>query len=156
MRIEAADKPPGCKLIRISADLENGIIQLEKLKTDFAAQNERLAALQKENAELKNAGKKAESEAYFGKLRDEGKITPAQFGNAVGIDCNLEREAQKNFRALFAAAAPQVDLSGNHAAPKNKAPSARSENAGLTARIRAFQKEKHLDSFAEAADALYA
>ncbi|MDR2446072.1 MAG: hypothetical protein LBD58_02075 [Treponema sp.] len=47
--------------------------ELEKLKADFAAQNERLVALQKENAELKSAGKKAESEAYFGRLRDEGK-----------------------------------------------------------------------------------
>ncbi|MHB9292676.1 hypothetical protein Holit_01778 [Hollandina sp. SP2] len=130
--------------------------QIEKLKADFAAQNEQLAALQKENAELKNAGKKAESEAYFGKLRDEGKITPAQFSNAVGIDCTLEGEARKNFRALFAGASVQVDLSGNHAAPKNKAPASRSENAGLTAKIRAFQKEKHLDSFTEAADALFA
>ena len=130
--------------------------ELEKLKADFAAQNERLAALQKENAELQNAAKKADSEAYFGKLRDEGKITPAQFDNAVGIDCGLEGDARKNFRALFAGASVQVDLSGTHAAPKGKAPEARSENAGLTAKIRAFQKEKRLDSFAEAADALFA
>jgi hypothetical protein len=130
--------------------------QIEKLKADFTAQNERMAALQKENAELKNAGKKAESEAYFGKLRDEGKITPAQFGGAVGVDCALEGAARKNFRALFAGASPQVDLSGSHAAPKNKAPAALSESAGLSAKIRAFQKERRLDSFAEAADALFA
>ena len=130
--------------------------QFEKLKADFAAQNAQVAALQKENDGLKNAGKRAESEAYFGKLRDEGKITPAQFDNAVGIDCGLEGEAQKNFRALFAGATPQVDLSGNHAAPKSRAPAARSESAGLTAKIRAFQKEKRLESFAEAADTLYA
>jgi hypothetical protein len=135
---------------------EANMDELEKLKSDFAAQNARLDALQKENAELKNAGKKAESEAYFGKLRDEGKITPAQFDNAVGIDCALEGEAQKNFRALFAGASPQVDLSGNHAAPNSRAPAARSESAGLTAKIKAYQKEKRLDSFAEAADALFA
>jgi hypothetical protein len=139
-----------------SNEPEVNMDELEKLKADFAAQNERLAALQKENAELMAAGRKAESEAYFGKLRDEGKITPAQFDNAVGIDRGLEGEARKNFRALFAGAAPRVDLSGNHAAPKNRAPAARSENAGLTAKIRAFQKEKHLDSFADAADALFA
>jgi hypothetical protein len=139
-----------------SNESEVNMDELEKLKADFAAQNERLAALQKENAELKNAGKKAEGEAYFGKLRDEGKITPAQFNDAVGIDCGLEGEARKNFRALFAGATPQVDLSGNHAAPKSKAPAARSESAGLTAKIKAFQKEKRLDSFAEAADALFA
>lgn len=37
MRIEAADKPPGCKLIRISADLENGIIQSISIRGDFFA-----------------------------------------------------------------------------------------------------------------------
>jgi hypothetical protein len=37
MRIEAADKPPGCKLIRISADLENGIIQSVSIRGDFFA-----------------------------------------------------------------------------------------------------------------------
>jgi hypothetical protein len=130
--------------------------QFEKLKADFAAQSAQLAALQKENAELKNAGKKAESEAYFGKLRDEGKITPAQFSDAVNIDGSLEGEARKNFRALFSGASPQVDLSGNHAAPKSNAPAARSESAGLTAKIKAYQKEKRLDSFADAADALFA
>jgi hypothetical protein len=130
--------------------------QIEKLKADFAAQSERMAALQKENAELKNAGTKAESEAYFGKLRDEGKIPPAQFDNAAGVDCGLEGEARKNFGAFFAGAAPQVDLSGNRAAPKNNAPSVRSEYAGLSAKIKASQKEKRLDSFAETADALFA
>jgi hypothetical protein len=33
---------------------------------------------------------------------------------------------------------------------------ARAENAGLTAKIKAFQKEKRLDSFTDAADALFA
>jgi hypothetical protein len=37
MRIEAADKPPGCKLIRLSADLENGIIQSISIRGDFFA-----------------------------------------------------------------------------------------------------------------------
>ncbi|MDR2194924.1 MAG: hypothetical protein LBP19_10785 [Treponema sp.] len=49
--------------------------ELEKMKADFTAQNAQLAALRKENADLKQSGKKAESEAYFGTLRDEGKIT---------------------------------------------------------------------------------
>jgi hypothetical protein len=37
MRIEAADKPPGCKLIRLSADIENGIIQSISIRGDFFA-----------------------------------------------------------------------------------------------------------------------
>jgi hypothetical protein len=137
-------------------ELEKMKAETEKLRMDFAAQGAQVAALQKENAELKNAGKKAESEAYFSKLRDEGKITPAQFDNAIGIDSKLEGDAQKDFRAMFAAAAPQVDLSGNHAAPKSKAPPPRAETASLTAKIKAFQKEHKLATFEDAADAMYA
>ncbi len=131
--------------------------EVERLRADFAAQNERLAALEKENKSLKDAGKKAESEAFFEKLRDEGKITPAQFETCVSIDCKLEgSDEQKNYRSLFADVKPQVDLSGKHAASKDKAPDARSESAGLTAKIKAFQKEHKIASFKEAAEVLFA
>lgn len=130
--------------------------EVEKLRADFAAQNAKISALETENAELKNAGKKAESEAFFGKLRDEGKITPAQFASYVSLDCKLEGDERKDYRALFEKASPQVDLSGKHTAPKSKAPDSRSENAGLTAKIKAFQKEHKLESFQEAAEAMYA
>jgi hypothetical protein len=49
-----------------------------------------------------------------------------------------------------------VDLSGAHKADKKNAPAQAASSADLTAKIRAFQKEKKLASFAEAADALYA
>ncbi|WP_157784251.1 hypothetical protein [Treponema primitia] len=37
MRIEATGKPEGCKLIRISADLEDGVIQSISIRGDFFA-----------------------------------------------------------------------------------------------------------------------
>ncbi|MFP3040440.1 hypothetical protein LQZ19_01345 [Treponema primitia] len=37
LRIEATGKPKGCKLIRISADLEDGVIQSISIRGDFFA-----------------------------------------------------------------------------------------------------------------------
>jgi hypothetical protein len=129
--------------------------ELKKLQADFAASQSRFEALQKENAELKAAGVKAESEAYFGKLRDEGKLSPAQFEKAAAFDGKLESaELRTEFRALFQDAAPQLDLSGKHFAAKDKAAGA--GNKSLAATIRTFQKEKNLADFQTAADALYA
>jgi hypothetical protein len=129
--------------------------QMEKLKADYAAQQAELAALKKENADLKNAEKKKEAAAFFGKLRDEGKITPALFEKAVSLDTRLGDEERKELRVLFGDLDAKVDLSGAHAAPKGKA----AEGAGtgnVSAKIRAYQKEKGLASFEAAAEALYA
>jgi DNA-binding transcriptional regulator/RsmH inhibitor MraZ len=40
MRIEGMGKPPGCKLIRFSADLEGGIIRTIGIRGDFLASPE--------------------------------------------------------------------------------------------------------------------
>ncbi|MDR3337484.1 MAG: hypothetical protein LBT16_09790 [Treponema sp.] len=40
MRIEAMGKPPGCKLIRLAADIENGIIKTLRIRGDFFASPE--------------------------------------------------------------------------------------------------------------------
>jgi phage terminase Nu1 subunit (DNA packaging protein) len=130
--------------------------ELEKLRADFAAQHAQLATIQKENDELKHAGKKAESVAYFGKLRDEGKLSPALFDKAVALDTGLAEEQQQAFRALFGEMNQVVDLSGKHIAEKSKEASAGGGSTTLMAKIRAFQKEKHLASFEDAAEALYA
>ncbi|MDR0561476.1 MAG: hypothetical protein LBG73_02160 [Spirochaetaceae bacterium] len=37
MRIEGAGKPEGCKLIRIQADIERGLIKTIRIKGDFFA-----------------------------------------------------------------------------------------------------------------------
>jgi hypothetical protein len=48
-----------------------------------------------------------------------------------------------------------ADLSGGHAAPKPKG-AADAGGGTLAAKIRAFQKEKGIATFAEAAEAVYA
>jgi hypothetical protein len=128
--------------------------KLKGLETELAAAKAQIAAFQKENGELKDAGRKTEAASFFAKLRDEGKLPPALFDRAVELDAHLTEDWRKEYRALFSALEPQVDLSGKHAAPKDKAPPAGTGgDAGLAAKIRAFQKEKNFSSFAEAADA---
>ncbi|GHU01824.1 hypothetical protein FACS1894147_02410 [Spirochaetia bacterium] len=130
--------------------------ELEKLKADFAAHQAELAALKKENADLKSAEKKTEAAAFFGKLRDEGKLTPALFEKAVSLDARLGDEERKEFRTMFGELDVKVDLSGTHTAPKNKATEHSAGGENITAKIRAYQKEKGVATFAEAAEALYA
>jgi hypothetical protein len=124
--------------------------ELEKSKADSVA-------FQRELADLKNAGRKTEAEAFFGKLRDEGKLPPAIFDKAVALDSRLGDEDRKELRSLFSALEVKVDLSGKHTADKKNAPASRSAFSNdLTAKIKAFQKEQKLDSFVDAASALYA
>jgi hypothetical protein len=137
-------------------ELEKLKAQNEKLCAEFAAEKEKLSLLQKENAELKKVEKKGEAAAFFAKLRDEGKITPAVFDKAVTLDARLGEDERKDFRAMFAETQTQVDLSGKHTASKKNAPEGAAMSAGVTAKIRAFQKEHKLASFADAAEALYA
>jgi hypothetical protein len=129
--------------------LEELQAELEKAKSD-------LASFQKENGDLKNAGRKQEAEAFFGKLRDEGKLPPALSGEAAELDARLGEEERKGFRALFGKLEQTVDLSGKHLADKKDAPAGTASGTDLTAKIRAFQKEKNFSSFAEAAEALHA
>jgi hypothetical protein len=128
----------------------------ESLRTKLEESEKKIAAFRKENEELKNAGRKQEAEAFFGGLRDEGKLPPALFEKAVALDVRLGEEDRKEIRAMFSALEAKVDLSGSHRADKKNAPAPAASDAGLTAKIRAFRKEKKLASFAEAADALYA
>jgi hypothetical protein len=128
----------------------------EKLKEDLAAKEAELAAFRKENEDLKNAGRKQESETFFAKLRDEGKLSPALFEQAAALDARLGETDRKDFRTLFAGLGETVDLSGTHRADKKNAPAPAASGTDLSAKIRAFQKEKNFSSFKEAADALYA
>ncbi|MDR1587299.1 MAG: hypothetical protein LBS57_07590 [Treponema sp.] len=128
----------------------------EELIAKLEESEKKIAAFQKENEELKNAGRKQEAEAFFGSLRDEGKLPPALFEKAVALDVRLPEEDRKEIRAMFSVLEAKVDLSGSHRADKKNAPAPAASDADLTAKIRAFQKEKKLASFADAADALYA
>ncbi|MDR0760440.1 MAG: hypothetical protein LBF74_10095, partial [Treponema sp.] len=128
----------------------------EELIAKLEESEKKIAAFQKENEDLKNAGRKQEAEAFFSKLRDEGKLPPALFEKAVTLDVRLAEEDRKEIRAMFSALEAKVDLSGSHKADKKNAPAPAASSADLTGKIRAFQKEKKLASFAEAAAALYA
>ena len=130
--------------------------KLKSLEAELAATKAQIAAFQKENAGLREGNRKAEAAAFFGKLRDEGKLPPALFEKAAALDARLGEEDRTELRALFSEMEAAVDLSGNHAAPKGKAADAPGGDAELTAKIRAFQNEKNFSSFAEAAEAFYA
>jgi len=127
----------------------------EELEKELEKSKSETAAFQKELADLKNAGRKTEAETFFSKLRDEGKLPPAIFERAVALDTKLGEDDRKEFRSLFSALESKVDLSGKHTADKKNAPAPAADTPELTAKIRAFQKEKKLASFAEAANALY-
>ena len=83
----------------------------------------------------------------------QGTKLPALFEKAVALDAKLGAEERKELRAVFGELEAKVDLSGTHAAPKGKAPKGGEES--VTAKIRAFQKEKGITGFAEAAEAYY-
>jgi hypothetical protein len=119
----------------------------------MAAQSAELAAFKKENAELKNAEKKSEAAAFFSKLRDEGKLTPALFDKAVALDARLDDAQRTELRAMFGELGAVVNLSGEHTASKGKA--AGGEGGSSASKVRAYQKEKGIATFAEAAQALY-
>ena len=128
----------------------------EELEKELEKSRGEAAAFQKELADLKNAGRKTEAESFFGKLRDEGKLPPAIFEKAVSLDTRLGDEERREYRSLFSALETKVDLSGKHTADKKNAPAPAAGTADLTAKIRAYQKEKKLASFEEAANAMYA
>ena len=136
----------------LQAELEKSNARIAELEKGAGE----LAAFRKENEELKNVGRKQDAEAFYGKLRDEGKLPPAQFEKAVSLDARLAGDDRKEMRAMFAAMEAKVDLSGKHRADKKNAPDAAASGSGITAKIRAFQKEHKLGSFDEAAIALHA
>ena len=136
----------------LQAELEKSNARIAELEKSSGE----LAAFRKENEALKAANSKKDAEAFFGRLRDEGKLPPAQYDKAVALDVRLDEEGRKELRAMFSSLEVKVDLSGKHAADKKNASTTAASNAALTAKIRAFQKEHKLESFAEAAAAMYA
>jgi hypothetical protein len=129
---------------------------LEELQAELEQAKAETAAFRKANDDLKAAGKKQEAEAFFGKLRDEGKLSPALFEKAAALDIRLAEAEQKEFRALFAELEVKVDLSGTHTAAKNSAPAQANSDADVAAKVRAYQAEHKLETYADAAKALYA
>jgi hypothetical protein len=128
----------------------------EELEKELEKSRAETAAFQKELSDMKNAGRKTDAEAFFGKIRDEGKLPPAIFDRVVALDTRLGEEDRKEIRSLFSALGAIVDLSGKHVADKKNAPDTSVAGTDISAKVKAFQKEKKLPSFAEAASALFA
>jgi hypothetical protein len=138
--------------LEINKGEEEEMGKIEELEAKIQEKDAQLAAFEKEREELRNAGRKQEAEAYFGKLRDEGKVPPAVFEKIVALDIRLGEAERKELRTLVSEFEIKVDLSGTHLAKKQKTP----DGGTLSAKINAFQKEKNLSSFFEAAAALQA
>lgn len=66
--------------------------ETEKLKLELAAKEQELAVFQKEREEMKTAVQKKDAEKHYGTLRDEGKLAPALFEQAVALDARLGDE----------------------------------------------------------------
>jgi hypothetical protein len=127
--------------------------EMEKLRADLAAAEGRVAAYARRETERAVTERKTEAERFFFGLRDAGKMTPAQADSAVAYEAAIEdEEPRKKFRELFASAGQIVG--GEHVASKDKAPPA-PEGANEVAAIKAFQAEKAIKTFGEAAELYY-
>jgi hypothetical protein len=159
-KLNAEDKAvfgtSGAEINQVHEEAKMDDEKLKSLEAELAAAKAQIAAFQKENESLRDGERKADAQAFFAKLRDEGKLPPALFEKAVELDAKMTDDGRKEYRALFSALEAKVDLSGTHAAPKDRAPPADAVKANLTAKIRAYQKEKGFATFSEAADAFYA
>jgi hypothetical protein len=80
-------------------ELEKLKAEAEGLRAELAAEKEKAAAFRKEADGLRNAEKKTEAAAFFGKLRDAGKLTPALYDKAVTLDAELDGERRKEYGA---------------------------------------------------------
>lgn len=122
------------------SEAKKKIEQLENEKSAFAKEKETI--LKEKN--------EAESKAFFLKLQDEGKITPAIFEKAVNIDSKMRDDEKTAFRELFSSLNPIVGL-GNHILKKK-------DNISgdfSVEKIRLFQKEHNIESFEDAAILFY-
>ena len=129
----------------------------ETIRKELAEAKAGAETFRKELADFKAAGLRADAESFYGKLRDGGKLPPAAFAKTVELDAGMSDAERADFRAVFSAMGPTVDVSGKHVADRRNDPATTGTfGAGLTAKIRAFKKERKLDSFREAASALFA
>ena len=83
--------------VKTETVLPEGIMEeTEKLKAELAAKCAETAAFKQELEALKNAGRKQDAEAYFGKLWDEGKLPPALFEKVVRCTPGLTNRHGRN------------------------------------------------------------
>lgn len=126
------------------------------IETSVGQLTESLKAFTSQGPASSADAKKKNAEAFFGALRDEGKITPAQFETAVSIDVSLDDTGRAGYRSLFATAKPVVSLDGSHEASRSDAPDDTPvDEAQTVADIKVFQAANSIKTFSEAAKLYY-
>lgn len=131
--------------------------QLEKENADKTA---RIAQFEQQEKENKKETAKKDAESFYQKFRDDGKITPVEFSEVVGLDVTLTEEQRaiqrKQFSALFEKRSPVVSLAAGHVASKDTCFSENEKtNASVNAQVRKYARE-HKISFSEAVEVLSA
>ena len=123
---------------------ENGT-QANKLKLFAAAENDAKASAAKKDAE-----------AYYGALRDSGKLTPAKFEKAVSVDIVLGEKERESLRALFAKdeVTPVIGLGREHVATGDRTDGEKPLSGSLVKEIQSFAKKEKI-SYEDAARRLH-
>ena len=134
---------------------ESTMTNEEKLQQQLAEKEKELTAFKKENETLKSTAARQDAESFYSELRDNGILPPAHFEATVTFDENLTDEQRQGFRAIVSAFETKVDTTGTHAASKKKAGSIPETEPELAEKIKAFQAERKIDTFENAAKILY-
>lgn len=134
---------------------ESTMTEEEKLQQKLAEKEKELAAFRKENETLKSSAARQDAESFYSDLRDKGIVPPALFETTVAFDEKLSKEQREGFRNLVSAFEVKVDTTGDHSASKKKAVSVPETGNQLNAKIKAFQQERKIETFADAAKILH-
>ena len=139
-------------------DPDTGGENMAKISEEqFAAEQAKAAKFQQEAeaakaelAKFQQEQEKASVEARLAKFRDEGRLTPAEFGQAVGLAMQLQGEYREQYFAQIGGRPPVLETSEK--APANKAAPAGGSTSPAE-QVRKFAKENNL-SFEAAAQRL--
>ncbi len=118
------------------------------------AANQKIDILEKNQANFQNMNKTEESTAFFGKLKENGIIMPADLPEYIAFDAGLNDEQKKAFRSIVSKKKPIVDLSGKHFATGEG--QSNQQIGDVYQQIKAFQIEHKIESYEEAAKAYFA
>ncbi len=125
--------------------------EFETLKTQNAALQVQNKALGDKVAGFEKEAVDRETKEKLIKLRDEGKITPAQFAKLEKDVTEMEERSREVLFTSLEGAAPVVSLGTDH---KAAGAGEKKFSGGLVQRIQAFAREKGID-YEDAASQLY-
>ncbi|MBN2536387.1 MAG: hypothetical protein JXB88_26120 [Spirochaetales bacterium] len=134
---------------------ESTMTETEKLTQELEKTKAELDTYKQENETLKASAGRKDAETFFSKLRDNGNLPPALFDRAVALDQKLSDDVRKEYRNLVSAFEKKVNMDEDHNADKKKADSIPETDEELSAKIRAFQAERGIESFLKAAEILF-